>query len=94
MVKKKKQKKLKKSFIFTLFFLVFLFFFIPYFFSLVEKDKSNYVLEKKGLNVLIETCKSKNSTLIQYFNYSLVSKDPLVFVNENSITFYGNCKIN
>ena len=94
MVKIKKQKKLKKSFIFTLFFLVFLFFFIPYFFSLVELDKSNYVLEKEGLNVLIESCKSKNNTLINYFNYSLVNKKPLIFVNRKKTIFYGSCNVN
>ncbi len=81
----------KKSFIFILFLLLLLLFFVPFLFTVVEKDKSNYVLESKGLNVLVESCRTHDSALIYYFNYSLISKKPFVFQTDRRIIFYANC---
>ena len=85
---------LKKSFLFNLLFLIYLLFFIPIIFLLIEKDKNNYVLEHKGLNVLIESCNSKKIDLINYFNYTIISKNPLIFRDDKNLTFYSNCEIN
>jgi hypothetical protein len=85
------KKSKKRAYIFSLTAFLIFAFTIKIFLSLNSIDKSNYILDYKEMNYLIEYCKLKDERILTNNNFTIIQINPYLIAKKNNKTYYINC---